>query len=131
SVHARAQETRPEVGLARDGRRHVLSAYSGEPVPAAQRQQAQSVYYSALTQFQGEDKIGALLAAWNTLDPSQIDPVTGAPDVRALFRDPQRPAMRTGLFMLDAMPVVDAAGAGPEYPFPSLPNGAAEALAGA
>ena len=63
---------------------------------ADEQGKAQTVYYTAVDQFHGEDRTGAMVATWSFYDPMRLDPGLGN-----ATRLPEY--SRTGLFIADAI----------------------------
>ncbi|MBA3980014.1 MAG: hypothetical protein C0462_05360, partial [Alcanivorax sp.] len=129
--HEVIHETLHEIGLPLDRRRHVIADMNAATPTSTERSRARDVYYSAVDQFRGPERTGALMTAWNTLDPILLEGAMGVPSLAQLYPGDAPAVMRTGLFMLDAMPVVASDGYGREYLYSSLLNSASEVFAGA
>ncbi|MEE4252165.1 MAG: IPT/TIG domain-containing protein, partial [Alcanivoracaceae bacterium] len=130
--HEVFEETIHEVGLPVDRRRYVLPTYNGTSASSSAMQDARSVYYSALARYQGTERTGAVLAAWNTLDPASLEPDIGNPSLSDIAQDLGEfdPPLRSGVVMLDAMEAVHADGTGREYLYSDLLLGASEIFLG-
>ncbi|HEX6549757.1 MAG TPA: Ig-like domain-containing protein, partial [Gammaproteobacteria bacterium] len=102
--HDVTSETTHEVGLPVSEKRFLLPAKPGAASPSAgERTVAQSVYYTAVSQFQSDTQTGALLGAWSNVDPMRLEQGLGV----ALENDTSNgaaadhPQPRTGLFIAD------------------------------
>jgi len=89
--HTVSSEAVHEVGLPVSQRRYLL------PAPGTHGA-ARSAYYTAVDQFRGLDRTGALVAAWSTQDPLRLEPAIGNLTLPE-FEPPYLP--RTGLFIAD------------------------------
>jgi len=117
--HTVSRETVHEIGLPVSQRRYLL------PAPGA-FDKAKSVYYTAVDQFRGPDRTGALVAAWATQDPLRLEPAIGNLTLPE-FEPEYLP--RTGLFIADD--TNEAQGAdGSHYVYSELMAGAAEMFTG-
>ncbi|MGH8373185.1 MAG: Ig-like domain-containing protein, partial [Gammaproteobacteria bacterium] len=96
--------TTHEVGLPVSERRFLLPTKPAGSTPSSgERAAAQSVYYTAVSQFQSDTQTGALLGAWSNVDPMRLEQGLG----NALENDTTAgpgatyPQPRTGLFIAD------------------------------
>ncbi|HEY9199158.1 MAG TPA: Ig-like domain-containing protein, partial [Gammaproteobacteria bacterium] len=127
--HEVSSESVYEVGLPVSERRYLspLSPDPGGHIPVATRQLAKSVYYTAVAQFQGEDRTNALLGAWSNVDPMRIEQDLG--NLREDERGGDRIVPRTGLFIADDTNEVFSNN-GEHYIYSDLMAGASEVFAG-
>ena len=67
--------THYEVGLPLSERRFLLP--DAETLPSLTQQSleamSQSIYYTAVDQFVGENRTGAIVGAWSTIDPMRLE----------------------------------------------------------
>jgi hypothetical protein len=117
--HAVTKETTHEIGLPVSERRYLL------PNPAATGN-ARSVYYTAVDQFRGQDRTGALIAAWANQDPLRLEQNLGNLIIPEF--DPEFGA-RTGLFIADDTNETQG-GDGNHYVYSELMAGASEIFRG-
>ena len=118
-----------EVGLPVSERRFLLpAAPASTGLSDSDRSRAQSVYYTAVSQFQSSDQTGAMLGSWSTVDPMRLEQGLGNVLLNAQSSDhPVQPL--TGLFIADD--TNDAYQNGDEhYVYSDLLAGASELFAG-
>ncbi|WP_443190685.1 Ig-like domain-containing protein [Pseudomonas indica] len=119
--HTVKKDSYHEIGWPLSERRYIL------PAPGAQAS-AKQVHYTAVDQYRGLARSGAMLAAWSSVDPLRIeqrlDLLTKGQLATTL------PPARTGIFILDADNEAQSNQSGDFFNYSPLLNGAAEMFSG-
>ena len=122
--HTESATTRHEIGLPISQRRFFLPQAGAE-------QDAESVYYTAVDQFTSDNRTGAFVASWSTVDPMRLEPGIGNATYFDSSDDVSATIGLTGLFIADeTSEPASASGDGKYYLYSDLMNGAAEIFLG-
>ena len=100
--HTVEKVTHHEIGLPIDEQRFLLPCANCEAA-------AQTVNYTAIDQYRGADRTGAMMAAWSTYSPMLLEPGLGNPYLLPGYS-------RTGLFIADDLNESDPDGLGRRFP---------------
>ena len=123
--HTVSDETYYEVGLPVSEKRFLLASNPNQPYglegPA---RESKTVYYGAVDQYQGDGRVGAMVAAWSGSNPAEVERIQNSGGIKI-----DTPEV-SGLFLLDLSDEYLSDQQGERYIYSELLAGANEIFSG-